>query len=290
MKKILLIVIILSVMFVTGCNSEITKNNLNSIYVIDNGQFGEETTINYPNVISQAPNYFVNDTIESNKTIIINDVEWELKYRDTLYYPVGSKQVHRYFVNGDENKKVLLDNYGEINSILFKFATLEISKNATSSEVLELLKPELAKIVDITFYKDIIMPQDSSNTSGFGIYDYKFYNQKNGYITDYLNVSISSEDGSVFGLKINNLSATNIELDINKEKEKQAIDLKLKDIVSITNIGEYISYEVCFPPMVKEYENQLYIMHFVSPKYMSENGETSGAIQTLLIPVELISN
>ena len=300
MKKMLVIVVAFLVTFVTGCvnvdeidngnnKSELGAVDMNSILVVDNGQLNTSTDLNYENLISSKPQSFLADSVPGEKRWVLNNVECELNYKDSLYYPIGGKTVHRYIVNGEEEKTLLIDERGNINSILYRYTTMAIARTASPEMVLELLKSELLKICDITYYKNVKLPSSNQNADGFGIYDYIFYNKVGNYMTDYLKVSVS-DDGGVFGLSINNFALVDFKLNVDKAKENVAIESKLKEIYN-TNVTQYQSYSIAFEPCIVQYNEQVYIQYFLSTNYLhTQYGETNGCLNTILIPVDDISN
>lgn len=288
MKKVVLIIMMFVIAFSSGCKHT-DKVDLSLILVVDSEQLNTETEFNRKGVISDSAQHSVDKTVPAERSVTINSSDYSLRYKESLYYPIGGRYVHGYYVDGDEESIILVDDNGEINSILYKYTALNISRTASPAVVYEPLKAEISKITDVSFYENVKMPERSADEKGFGIYDYLFYNQKNDYITDYLKVSVS-DDGSVFGLSINNLSETDFNSDISKEKENNAIESKLKDIYN-TDVTQYRSYEMQFDPCITVYDNQIYIQYFISAKYThKQHGETGGCIDIILIPLSVISN
>lgn len=296
MKRTFVLIMVFVVVFASGCNRNGGQKDLisdkvapNAILVVDDEQLCEESGLDHKNLIPDKPQHSVSEDVQINKSLVLNGLNHSLKYKDTLYYPIGAKRVHRYFVDGDENKAVLIDDKGAINSILYKYMTLNISRSSSPAAVLESLKPELSEITDISYYKNVKMPEPTHDAEGLGIYDYLFYNQNNGYMTDYLRVSVS-DDGSVFGLSINNLTETNLNLNVNKEKEKNAIESKLKDIYN-TDDTQFQSYAMSYDPCITVYENRIYIEYFISAEYThKQHGEISDYIKTVLVPLSAVSD
>lgn len=296
----IVLVVAFLLVFVTGCapinhvkeddGNKTDDIDLSAILEVDSGQLNIEVELNHKNLISDKPQYFSGDNIQEKRMLTLNETECRLIYEDTLFYPVGSKTVHRYFVDGDVNKTILIDERGNINSILYSYTKLPINKTASPQDILESLKVELSKILDIAYYKHVKMSEPNQDTHGFGIYDYVFYNKIDEYMTDYFKVSVS-DDGSVFGLSINNLATADFELDVDKEKENAAIEMKLKDIYD-TNATQYRSYDMHFDPCIVQYNNQVYARYFVSAKYFhcTANSETNSFINSILIPLNDISN
>ena len=293
MKKVMVVLVAFLLVFVTGCdmnnNTGSFDMDLNAILEVDSGQPNVEVELNHKNLISDKPQHFLEECAQEKIILTFDTIECNLLYKDSLYYPVGSKTVHRYIVEGNENKTILVDEKGNVNSILYGYTKLSISQTASPKDVFESLKKELAKILDISYYKNVKMSDSNQKTEGFGIYDYVFYNNRNGYITDYLKVSVS-DDGSVFGLSINNLAVTEYKSDIDKEKENTAIELKLKDIYN-TNATQYQSYSMAFDPCIIQYNDQIYVRYFLTAKYLhTKTGEMITCLNDILIPLNNLCN
>ena len=288
MKKKIILLLVFIVSLTSGCtqtnNTVMKPMDLSTILEVDSEQSKVEAEFNHKNLISDKPEYFTDNNVAKNKRIILNDNECDLIYKDSLCYPIGNKKVHRYFVDGDENKTILIDEQGNINSILYRYTKIVINKTASPEVVLKLLQEELSKIIDISYYKNVKTPDYNQKTDGFGVYDYLFYNKYNDYITDYLRVSVI-DDGSVLGLSINNLDVDDFRADINKEKLEAAIEMKLKNIYD-TKQTQYQSYFTKFDPCIVQYDDTIYVQCFVVAKYTHEtNGEMSSYINNILIPI-----
>ncbi len=296
-KYMLLLIVVLAALLAAGCsNLNANKTDLDTnwidldrILVVDDGQHYSESEFNYGKMISDEIQHSIDESAQVDKSLVLNGAERSLKYKDTLFYPIGDRRVHRYFVDGNEKKTVLIDSEGAVQAILYEYTVLDISRTASAAEVLPPLKLELSKMFDLSFYENVEMSKHAPDEKGFGIYDYRFFNQKNGYMTDYLIVSVT-EDGEVLGLRINNLPKTSFNLDIDHEKEKQAIECKMKEIFD-TEDRQYKSYALDFDPCITIYEGEIYIKYYVSAIYTdAQGGEMSSFINIILIPLSLISN
>lgn len=287
MKRfIVLSMAILLAISLCSCTGNISEKDLKRIYVVEDGapSWWKDATL-----ISNEVKYSVESSIPSEKVVKLGGVDHTLKYKDTLYYPVGQRTLHRYFVDGNEKQTVLIDGNGKVNDILYKYTVLDITKTTAPNVILELLKSELGKTFDISRYKYVDIPEQAQESEESWIYDYRFFNKENGYITEYLLASVS-KDGSVFGVKTHNLNTSELNLDIDKKKEQQAIELKLKDIYN-TDSYKYRSYKVAFEPYVTTYNDQVCIEYSVGVRYSHSNkGETASFLHRILIPIEVISN
>lgn len=310
MKKLLLINIVVALVFsICSCNINKENNNgnedissdevtdvkqintedyLNLILEIDSELYIIENNFNHRNSVSDKAEYLTDSSVVSIIKREIDNSEKELKYQDTLFYPIGEKRLNRYFVNGNEDNTVLVNQDGTVNAILYEFVTLDISETATPNEVLPVLVQELNKWIRTSDYEHINIPEYTENSQGFGIYDFLYYNSVDGYMTDYVKVSVS-DDGCVFGFWINDLNYDNISLNIDKELETELLNLKLKDIYDTDNT-EYNSYNTAFIPQVVIYNNKPHIRYFVSANYSyASGGEATSWINNILIPVDLIT-
>ncbi len=288
MKKIMLVFMALLIIgSFSACNNvNITDTNaLDLIFEVDNNLYNTEKSFNHRNTISNNAEQSKEKNPPSNKKFTFNDNENEFVYYDTLFYPVGQKKVYRYSEDGKDDNVILLNEDGSVNSILYKYTRLDIYDKSDTSDVLIELKNELNKLVDVSKYEYVDEPEYDD---ALEIYDYLFYNMEEGYITDYMRVSVSA-DGHVFGLSINNLMSEDFVLNINKVLEEEMINFKLADIYS-TESTEYKSYNTVFPPQVVVYDNELYIQYYVSANYIDSNEKESVSwLNCILIPVSLIS-
>ena len=287
-------------LFTVGCRnvekeSKVPQADENELYLekileIEQSTYSD-VKLNHQKIISDDVQHILDEKLKGNKIVAINGKEETLKYEDTLFYPVGEKRVYRYFIDGDEKKTVLIDEKGKINSILFDYTRIDIPKKASADEVLEPLKTELSKIFDISFYKNVKHSNVKYNESGFGLYDFVFYNEKSGYMTDYLRISVN-DDGFIFGLRENRLNISDFEVNIDKEKENAAIDAKIKDIFTTDNT-KLNSWEAASTgaPKITVYNGQLYVKHYIVANYTHTvyGGEISSFINKILIPLDLIS-
>lgn len=294
MKKyfIFSLVVVLLMSF-CSCN-QIQRNKksnelfLNRIFEAGNDVYNQEMGFNHKNIVSDKVEYIVDQVDNEEFVVKINGNETILKYCDTLFYPIGEKKVYRYYANGKKDCTVLIDRGGHINSLLYNFATLDISKTASPNEVKPLLEQKLIELLDISYYENVNIPSaTNTNENGFGIYDFLYYNMVDGYMTDYVRVSVT-DDGNIFGFSVNILS-NDVKLNIDKNLEKEMLNLKLSDIYT-TEVTEYVSYNVVFTPQVVVYDGELYIQYSVSANYLhATNGEMTSFLNNILVPLHLIT-
>jgi hypothetical protein len=288
MKKYVVLSMIVCLMLSLGSCGE-SKGSTNEVDIskileVDYGEYDTEKDFHHKNIIVNEVEHSDDATASSEIELRIDDADWALNYQDTLFYPVGAKKVHRYLVDGDEKKTVLISEDGKVNSILYEYTVLNIEETASPEEVLASLKAELSQYIDISKYDSIKIPEQTDASSKFGIYDYLFYNSQNGYMTDYLQVSVS-DTGAVSGLSVNTLGTTDFTLNIDKTIERSAIESKLKDIYT-TDTTTYEAYRSAFEPCVTIYDNQLYVQYFVVAQYThAQNGEMTSCVNSILIPL-----
>lgn len=288
MKKIFLVfTALLVIISFSACNNmqNASMDNLDMIYELDNNLYIAEKSFNHKNTIYNNVEYSKKTNLPHSAEFAFNGNEERFVYNDTLFYPIGEKLVNRYFESGKNDNVILLNEDGSINSILYKYTRLEINGSFDPNNDLIELKNELKKWVDTSKYEYIEAPDYADKE--LEIYDYIFYNMIEGYITDYMRVSVSN-DGYIFGLSINNLMLENFVLNINKSLEEKMINLKLSDIYNTQNT-EYKSYNTVFPPQVVKYNNEIYVQYSVSANYIDSNEtELTSWLNCILIPTSLI--
>ena len=166
---------------------------LKLIYETNGAYYGSEKGFNHSNIISSSIRYLNDESAPLTRKIILNGVEEQLYYENSLYYPIYDTTVHCYLLNGKEECKVYIRQDGSIDGLGYDFAKIDILQNNTPEEVLPKLKELLEKYVDLSKYKHIEMPYDSSKDDGgvgFGTYSFVFYNLTDGYRTDFLRVGV----------------------------------------------------------------------------------------------------
>lgn len=290
-KGTIFVIFILCISLLCGCvdggKKDAQQDILKKIYEIDSAQYGTEDNLHHRNLISDRIQYSVDSSMKSEKIVEIAGINHNLEYKDTLYYPVGQKTLYRYLVDGNEEKEVLIDGDGKIKSILYDYTVLDLSETTNPNDVLEVLKIELAKNFDLSRYTYVEIPEQ-----GYRISHYHFLNVENGYITENLSTAVS-QDGRVLGVQVVDLESRDLTLDIDKKKEQQAIELKLKEMYN-TDSYKYCSHAMSGKPRVTTYNGQLCIKYSVGARYVNiqseEQEETSSFLHTILIPIEVISN
>lgn len=262
------------------------KVDLSSVLEVDDGQMEIEADLNHVNVVSGLGQTFYADSEPEDKTVMLADVAYDLTYSRSVYYPWKSMTLHVYNVNGDEKKPVLLDEEGDIKAVLFPFFELKINESDSSQRVLEVLKAEWPGLFDISFYKHVDYNERTPDACAWR-YHYTFYNECDGYITDYLMVTVTQK-GEISYVSENNLPVSDLEVDIDKEKEREIMEAKMKDIYT-TDDTQYQSYETAFTPYIRLYEGQLYVEYQVGVKYLWLGETTSSFLNTVLIPLHMLN-
>ena len=252
---------------------------------------GSEGSLNHKNIINTNTVTYIDENVPSKKSIKISSVEKELAYKSTLYYPLYDMTLHGY---GEDDEKVLLDESGSIAFILHGFTFLDIDKRAKPEEILPQLKNVLKEYIDITQYKNIMMPNDRSYVEGgFDSYHFLFYKTVDGYMTDWITAFVK-DDGGVYAFRIVNKKCNIASLNIDKDLEAALIELKFKDMCTTENT-EYVSYkleDMGYPPEVVAIEGTVYIKYSGSAEYLIKNEDIKMRtyLQDILIPVELITS
>lgn len=277
----------------TNPSTKPAPSPLTMIYEVD-PVYSAEDGLQHTNIISGMPEFSVEDLVTKELTAKLGGVNHNLRYERTLYYPIGDETVHQYFVNDEDQYGILLKKDGTIHSLLYDFATLNISKTESPEQILPLLQTELNKWFDMDRYEYIRLPEARHDANGFGIYDFLFYNQIGNYITGYMIVAVNDE-GKVFGCKTKNLPE-DVEissLSIDENLEHEFIELKMKDLYKTSEKQEYkeYSYDERFPPQIVMYKNELCVQYTVLAKLILKDyeGEIGSYLHTILIPLALLT-
>lgn len=292
-KYIAILMLILIVFSVCSCNKS-EKNNeqyLDRIFEVENAQYTDEKEFNHKNIISSDVVHSKDTTVLSEKKVKLNGEDVTVKYNETLFYPVGEITLHSYLVDGDPEKEVLIDNDGNVNSILFKYDKIDISGVETLTDVCALAKEELSKYFDISKYRctSILRPVTDINSSPW-MCTFQLYNTVDGCISDRFRFSVY-DDGSLFAVRTFDSGVGDIKMDIDNEKVKEIVELKLKDVYD-TDKCEYVSFTTYHVPSVIKYNGEVCIEYYASALYVrkGDSSETavSSFINMIIIPLELI--
>ena len=252
MKKYFILLIVLAICL-CSCNNNHSsiEDNLKHIYVVDNGTHQDaKQNINF---ISDEMERSVRDDVEPKRDIKILDVEFDAVYTETLYYPTGDDEVHKYTV--DEGS-ILLREDGSVKSVLgVTIGTIDISPTDSYEEVQAKLEPVISKYVAISEYEYLeVQPWGSNdNESNFGRYIFVYYNAIQGYQTDWISVLVN-DDGTISRLVIKDMGREIPGFDINKTTEDDLISAKLS-LLHDTDTTQYVSYESSQRPEIVLYND-----------------------------------
>ena len=289
------VILIIAILVLSGysCNRPTDKTDsiqspLNEIYEIGNEVYKQEVEFHHANIVQNTTEHSIDKIEKEEIKLKIEQKEETFVYKDTVFYPVGERRVYQFCVKGDAEQSILIDSDGKINAILYQFATIEISKNASPEAVRTLLELKLSKLLDLSYYKNVDLPSAvTADSDRFGIYHFSYYNTVGGYVTNYMTVAVS-DDGGIFGLKIIRNVPDDIELNIDKTLENELLTLKLNDIYS-TEHSSFCSYRVELTPQVVTYNGELCVQYPVVAVYRHDTfGEMTSFINDILIPVRLL--
>lgn len=294
MNKIAAFLLAVMMICLSGCSGQENsyQSYIDEILELDSFSYPEEIKLNHKNIVSLRTESSINPDATAKIDVKILNQNYKFHYEETLTFPVRDETVDSYLLEGaEEEQRILLTQNGEIRSILFKFARIEIESDADINEVFDKLKPILEKFIDLSDYKHVNMTGNTEKRGeSFGFYDYLFFNEINGYMSDYCKVAVTDE-GYLLGFSNISLDVdmTNLQLNIDKKWEDKLISEKLKDMFS-TSETEYISYhfDTRLTPQIVQYEGELYIQYWVSAQYTHFNSEISSGLFGLLIPVHLL--
>ena len=292
MKRfIICIVMIIFAILTCSCEDqgEIDQKDIDSIYEIDVGCFKQETQVNHKNIINNDEVVSVDENALKTRTLSLGGCDYEMIYQDSIYYPVGDYKVDRYFIDGNEEKSVLVNRNGDIYALFFAFSEINISNTDTPEDVLPVLREELGKIIDMTKYEKVHIPKmsESDKENGFRTYSFTFYNERYGFTSDTVTVFVSG-NGNVRNLRIYDFPDELLSTKIENKKVEQLVEAKIKDMYT-TDYVEYISCRIFGEKKLVIYQGEPCILCSVSPQYYEKESdkEWPGWLFDILIPTRL---
>ncbi len=300
-KRYSIILFVFFMVILSSCNTKheetFSESNLgddlndviSEIYEIDNGYYSNNNAIIGKCIVSGKNTYSVDNDVEKTSVVEIIDNEYTVNYSKSIYYPVGDRKLDIYLI-GDTNNKVLFDKEGKIAAVLYNFEHIDISENETAENILPLIKPMLEKFENFIDYEFLDISRSFADDAPvFGSYTFLFYNEQNGYITDYCRVVVSCK-GFLRGLVFNNLNLEENESDFNVDRdlETKLLTEKMKEIYN-TEKNEFVSYSVVSQPRIVRYDGKLYIKNDVGATYKNELGyEVHDWLREFMVPLDQV--
>lgn len=272
------------------------KNNdiLSLILEVDSGINSVEGNLNHKIEVPNSTKYVIADTTNLPKTFKIDGVDRSIEYVETINYSKGNYIVHMYYVDGDEKCKIGIRENGELYGILYAFANIDFSVNNTIEKITNQLEAELSKWVDLNKYQYADIPTLPDDMNDYFTLSYMYYNEINGYKTDYCGVTVMN-DGDVLGFRIydkgiSDYGIENIDINIDPKLEDKMIELKMKDIYD-TKDSKYIRYNKSDSQSIVVYNGKLYVNYYVGVFFEDKKrgGEVASFQNDILIPLDLIS-
>lgn len=294
MKKVFVLCLILTLLLpFSSCKatSNITNGDaLSRIHVIETADLSLDNTNKNEksNVISADRVCSYNENADKEIKISLLSKDYNVKYKETAFYPTSSKILDGYTFFNDAGEEVLIqiNQEGKICSIRQNsFAVLNINNTDSKETVRKALETSITGIIDYSKYDHVKIIQSVPDTETFGLYTFTYYNMVDGHLADFARLFVN-EDGEVGGLSIWDVGTDVTDLKINKDLETQAIELKLKDMCASDGL-EFESFEHSgIDSIIRLYEGELYIEYPVS---LQVKGQQYSELVYLLIPVDLIS-
>lgn len=297
MKKIL-ILFMLCLLIVSGfsCNVEPyqeektsipdTSTSLQQIYEIDTGTYGSDMISNQSNIIRDDVVYSIEKNVVATQKYWILDKQQELNYKETLYYVIGGRKVHKYEMQSETGGTVLFQENGELHAILNSPITkIDLSACLSEDALNATLQSVLGELVDFSKYEHVKVRGFEDDGSYMKV---TYYNMLQGCYTDYVTMGIRP-DGTITGLWITGVDIGNVNWIIDETLMHDAITLKLNALYAATE-SQYIGFDIMQGySYITRYNNELYIECVVSAKFKktSLNEELSEA-RRLLIPIDLV--
>lgn len=305
MKKLLSIMIVISLSVgIIGCSKKVEQPQKNpyadvisQIYELEAAYYGEggnTGAFRFENLISSEMITKQEPDIQTDTTIQIGEYSYNLKYKETRFYPVGDRQEYVYSVEGHEEGQINLREDGSVCYALVPIIKLDIDPHDSPEEVWEVLVPALSDLIDLSgFEKDTVHSSGTADEDGFGYYAWLFYSRSEGYLTNSGAVRVS-EDG-VVNLLHNQSDYSRYEdvcAKIDKEVEQRIIVEKLKSIYNTetTALSEYkLLNDSWWDQELTCYNGEPCIEYTLRcDVYFEEKGTTDAFHCSLLIPVRLL--
>lgn len=276
----LLILLLITSILLCGC-SRIDEEIVKQIYF--SGMSGD----NFSDLYREKP-YFPtvgrDDTAKSTLVITINGCERILTYKETLWFEMDGAVysiIHRYSVDGDEKCMVNYRQDGSLEGIYGQLASIPLSENASSEDVIALLKQVLLPYVDVSGYQQIRVQENESSYTVF------YYDQVDSYVTEEVSVSVA-RDGSVRNLKIGKASREITVLSVDEALVDDYLEMTLRGALT-TDKCEFLAYEYTDSTRhLDEINGKAYLVIPIGVHYQYQKREYCYAL-TAYVPLDLVT-
>lgn len=298
MKKAICIYVAIVAVLLTACSpanvasgDSNTPTYIEHIYQIHVPEYTERYGLNDRNLISNASIETFQQNMEQKNIELFGNSK-RATYVKSIYYPIGDLELHKYNVEGLDNCSVLFRDDGSVDGILGDFAKINISGQETAEELKPMVEKVIHKWLNPEDYQYVKFNQTRYNENTFGLYDFIYYNEHNGYITNFATLSIQ-DNGTIFSLRIMDCEIGD-GFYVNKELEKTILDGKMNDLCN-TASTKLEKYTIEGTPSVVKYDEELYIEYDIIYSVMiklqsNEFNQKISYRQYILIPVELLQN
>lgn len=226
--------------------------------------------------IKTSYEFLIDGNAPTNLNIQIGGEKVNLVYNRTVYSQLTKSRLQEYLIDGDDEKKVRLNSDNTVVWLGYEFTSIEISETATPDEILPKLRDELNKWADLSEYKHTKIPNKRENAlESFGTYRFNFYNEINGYMTDYISIDVK-DSGALTYLSIQNCEINaeyeSIVFNVDKERERKLIELKISDMYN-TKTTKYVTFEYYASSTYKKEEHL--------PRIVIRDGKTYALINVV---------
>lgn len=296
-RLFVIVVIILSTLsscsFETDINnvslSETEKNKLlQHIFEISYQEYADGT--NHVNTISPIAEYSIDTNAPENKTIQFLGTECSISYVETIFFPLGDFKVHRYALTDDEDCRILLMEDNSVYAVSGAFAVIDIPSDASSDTVKAAVEPVVSQWLDPSNYANVQVEQGISINGSFGYYKYIYYNDIQGYRTNWASVFVN-DNGEIISVQVSNIPINTGALEINESLATELLELKLRSIFD-TKSTSFLDYYLSADAQIVMYSGELCAYYPLSVQYYGTQYGNEMELTTacdLLIPIDLLT-
>ncbi len=267
------------------CSCALTKTR-NTVLSVRNAQLNREN-LEHAYDLDGDPIVSINDQKESDTiTVTFVDIQYDLKYKDTIEYVIGEVSVDEYVpVDNNNQCVVLLLPDGEIYAILASsIGKIDIESTADEMTVKHAVEFYLKEEIDFGLfdYCDITCSlPDISN--GFGLYSFVWYNKIGDVGTDHTINLCVSQNGEISALWMKYRSKNRFE-DVSDSISIDDYQDAIKDKIDSIFGDDLIEYNV-ISAVLTHYNDSIYLDCTISVSYSHGNIERLSEACRILLPV-----
>ena len=272
-------------LLITSCSCGVAKTRV-LVLEVGNSRYSDELKRTYD--IESKPIVSINNQkIGDKKSVIFNNKEYSLEYKDTITYVIGGVCVDEYVtICNDDQGKVLILPDGEIYAMLVpSVGQIEIESTADELTVRQTVEEYLKEELDFSSFKYCDVTCSLPDISdGFGLYSFVWYNKIGDIGTDQtLNLCVK-QDGKISALWMK-YRGQNSFADISDSISIDDFTNKIRDKLNDIYGDELIKYSI-ISTVLTHYDGKPYIDSTIDVNYSHKKTEDFSEACRLLIPIE----